>query len=123
MLDFNPFSITTDALLFQWPELLKLKELEFRLVESEAHAKETSHGGINPIYSSNAVPKELIDFGEGKSLLEFTETFAKQLQQMTLNDDDSDSDSDSDNNESSPTNNKEKDNSTSKEKATTSDNK
>lgn len=96
LLDFNPFSITTDALLFNWPELLKLKELQFRLVESEAHAKETSHGGANPIYSSNAVPKELIDFGEGKTLLEFTETFAKQLQQMSLKEDD-DSDSDNEN--------------------------
>lgn len=89
LLDFNPFSVTTDALLFQWPELLKKKggeAMEFRLVESEAHAKETSHGGINPIYSTNCVPKELIDFGEGKTLLEFTETFAKQLQQMTMED-------------------------------------
>ncbi|ORX49946.1 D123-domain-containing protein [Piromyces finnis] len=90
LLDFNPFSITTDSLLFKWPELLKLEEMEFRLVESEAHAKETSHGGINPIYSTNSVPQELIDFGEGKTLLEFTETFAKQLQQMSIDYDSSD---------------------------------
>ncbi|ORX65321.1 D123-domain-containing protein [Anaeromyces robustus] len=112
LLDFNPFSITTDALLFNWPELLKLNEFEFRLVESEAHAKETSHGGINPIYSTNCVPKELIDFGEGKTLLEFTEKFAKELQQMSLKEDD-DSDDDDNNNKETNTNSK----------ASTSDNK
>jgi len=112
LLDFNPFSITTDALLFNWPELLKLNEFEFRLVESEAHAKETSHGGINPIYSTNCVPKELIDFGEGKTLLEFTEKFAKELQQMSLKDDD---DSDDDENINKETNNN--------SNASTSDNK
>jgi hypothetical protein len=78
IMDFNPFSINTDSLLFQWDELLGLTQeaTSIRCVESESDAQ-----GIEPAYTFNRLPKEAFDFSkDGASLADF----AKRLQEEII---------------------------------------
>lgn len=78
IMDFNPFSINTDPLLFQWSELLRLNQeaTVIRCVDSESAAQ-----GVEPAYAFNRLPKEAFDFSkDGKTLVEF----AKRLQEEII---------------------------------------
>ncbi|KAJ3127312.1 hypothetical protein HK098_006491 [Nowakowskiella sp. JEL0407] len=70
LVDFNPFSETTDTLLYSWDEILKGDTLSMRIVESNSEANMTSQ------YSSNKVPIDLIDAStNGKTLQELAQMF------------------------------------------------
>ncbi|KAI8814306.1 D123-domain-containing protein [Cladochytrium replicatum] len=65
LIDFNPFSPTTDSLLFSWEELLTRTNLGIRIVESQAAASMTMP------YISNRLPKDAIDLSNGQSIDDF----------------------------------------------------
>ncbi|CAO3635228.1 unnamed protein product [Cunninghamella blakesleeana] len=93
LLDFNPFSPTTDSLLYNWDELLKfdtdLQEPEFRIIGSETEANGLTCTA--PRFASNMVPKDVIDLSDGKSIAEFADDF-QRIMALSSQQDDSDSD-------------------------------
>lgn len=59
VVDFNPFAYYTDALLFDWDELAGWQTdapMEFRIIESDEHARACSRGWANPKFSSSRLP-------------------------------------------------------------------
>lgn len=77
MIDFNPYALQTDSLLFSWSELQALsldRPAEFRLVESEAQASQSM-----PRYSHNRYPKEVVGLSDGSSIAEFAQKWRDAL--------------------------------------------
>ncbi|KAI9315673.1 D123-domain-containing protein [Dichotomocladium elegans] len=90
LVDFNPFTHTTDGLLFDWAELIHIShdDPEFRIIESAMDA-----GCCNaPRFATNMVPKDVIDLSDGRSVAEFAEEFQRAM--MLVGQDDSSSDND-----------------------------
>ncbi|KND04798.1 cell proliferation protein CDC123 [Spizellomyces punctatus DAOM BR117] len=78
LLDFNPFSLTTDSLLFQWQEILRHPTSQppiFRIIESQANATQSPY----PAYTTSRLPREAIDLSSGASIEEFAENFRRRL--------------------------------------------
>ncbi|KAJ3082408.1 hypothetical protein HK100_009681 [Physocladia obscura] len=80
LLDFNPFSIITDSLLFEWNEILQHEGTEgmgLRVVLSNGET------GLQhqPMYATNRIPKDAIDLSDGKTLAEFAQ---KMVEEMAL---------------------------------------
>ena len=71
LIDFNPFAPSTDPLLFTWPELLEMKEFEFRIVNSQEDVRERGHVR----FEHNRLPREIIDISNGSSIAEFMDKF------------------------------------------------
>jgi hypothetical protein len=81
LLDFNPFSLTTDSLLFEWPQILDGPVLEtphFLVIEGQDEVQ----GAHQPAYSINRLPKEVIDLSNGASIEEFATRFQETLRMM-----------------------------------------
>ncbi|KAI9303859.1 D123-domain-containing protein [Cunninghamella echinulata] len=97
LLDFNPFSTTTDSLLYDWEELVKFdtdnQEPEFRIIQSEVEANGLVCNA--PRFAANMVPKDVIDLSDGKSIAEFAEDF-QRIMALSSQQDDSDSGTDTD---------------------------
>jgi hypothetical protein len=77
LLDFNPFSPTTDPLLFQWSEILESESdnCTFKCNLSEKEAQ-----GTEPAYTFNRLPKEAFDFShDGSSIADFAKRFNDEL--------------------------------------------
>ncbi|KAI8091326.1 D123-domain-containing protein [Gilbertella persicaria] len=93
LVDFNPFSPSTDALLYDWNELMSFDldttQPEIRLIENQAQADVLSCHA--PKFATNMVPKDVIDLSSGKSIAEFAEEFEKAMKKTEQdgNDDDS----------------------------------
>jgi hypothetical protein len=66
LIDLNPWIPSTDSLLFSWNELQELNggSFELRLIESQNIADGNSMN--QPAFTSNRVPKESIDLGNGE---------------------------------------------------------
>lgn len=81
LMDFNPFCSTTDSILYDWEELatfdLDQKQAEIRLIESEQEANILSCNA--PKFSTNMVPKDVVDLSNGQSIAEFAEEFEKAM--------------------------------------------
>ncbi|KAJ3195485.1 hypothetical protein HK101_011988 [Irineochytrium annulatum] len=81
LVDINPFSATTDSLLFTWDEILNATSISTRLV--------THSNGSNsnqPMFASNRVPKDLLDFSQGATLEGFASRFMDELRLATERD-------------------------------------
>ncbi|KAJ3275633.1 hypothetical protein HDV01_007636 [Terramyces sp. JEL0728] len=77
IMDFNPFAACTDALLFDWDEILNMQELEMRVVESNEQA-----ACAQPQYSHNRLPKDAFDMSNGKTLDEFISVFDQEIKKQ-----------------------------------------
>ncbi|KAI7907667.1 D123-domain-containing protein [Cokeromyces recurvatus] len=81
LVDFNPFSPSTDAILYDWNELISFDldtiEPEIRLVESQQEANILSCNA--PKFATNMIPKDVIDLSSGKSIAEFAEEFERAM--------------------------------------------
>ncbi|KAJ3324231.1 hypothetical protein HDV06_000270 [Boothiomyces sp. JEL0866] len=77
IMDFNPFTHTTDSLLFDWSELQSKQDLEVRVVESNDQA-----ACAQPQYSHNRLPKDAFDMSQGKTLDEFISIFDQEIKRQ-----------------------------------------
>ncbi|KAK4689683.1 hypothetical protein P7C73_g418, partial [Tremellales sp. Uapishka_1] len=82
IIDFQPYRPSTDALLFEYSELLSiLQEANqrlpvFKVVDSK------SHPAVNlsvPNYQSNMMPVEMIEMSQGRSMGEFREAWEEAV--------------------------------------------
>ncbi|KAI7863908.1 D123-domain-containing protein [Spinellus fusiger] len=96
LVDFNPFSPTTDSLLYDWEYLedfdLSTQEPEIRIVPSQAQAN--VHQGSAPQFATNRIPMEAVALSNGRSIAAFAEEFerAMLLNQQASSDSDDASD-------------------------------
>ncbi|KAJ3221597.1 hypothetical protein HK099_003357 [Clydaea vesicula] len=93
LLDFNPLEKETDTMLFGWEELRvsnaeeEIKEIEFRIVESQQEANFNSSSQM--AFSTNRVPKDAIDMSSGVSVIDFMKNMTEQMQAgLTIDSDD-----------------------------------
>ncbi|KAG0183660.1 hypothetical protein DFQ28_001455 [Apophysomyces sp. BC1034] len=81
VVDFNPFSTTTDSLLYEWTELASFdvdkQDPEFRIIQSQAEA--SANACSAPRFATNMVPKDVIDLSDGRSIAEFAEEFQRAM--------------------------------------------
>lgn len=84
IVDFNPYSSSTDPLLFTYPELGDLSttttEPVLRVIESESSA-----AGALPRYSHNRYPKDVVELSEGQSVAEFAKVWGEKLKDAATN--------------------------------------
>ncbi|KAI9482933.1 MAG: D123-domain-containing protein [Benjaminiella poitrasii] len=83
LVDFNPFSPTTDTILYDWNELMTFDldktEPEIRLIQSQSDANILCCNA--PKFATNMIPKDVIDLSSGKSIVEFAEEFERIMRQ------------------------------------------
>lgn len=81
LIDFNPFAITTDSLLFDWEELIPGIPLIpfFRVIMSETQASQAM-----PAFSHNRYPQEVVGMSDGASIAEFAQKWREALADATL---------------------------------------
>ncbi|KAF9110111.1 hypothetical protein BGX27_006766 [Mortierella sp. AM989] len=76
LIDFNPFAQKTDALLFEWEELLLAQErLPLRLLASEAAGQH-----MHQPFAFNRYPSDVTDLSNGQTVADFAEAFYKKVQ-------------------------------------------
>ncbi|KAG0048581.1 hypothetical protein BGZ83_006465 [Gryganskiella cystojenkinii] len=76
LIDFNPFAQKTDALLFDWAELLLTEErMPLRLLASEAAGQH-----MRQPFAFNRYPSDVTDLSNGQTVAEFAEAFYKKVQ-------------------------------------------
>ncbi|SCZ88487.1 BZ3500_MvSof-1268-A1-R1_Chr2-1g04442 [Microbotryum saponariae] len=91
ILDFNPYSSTTDALLFTWSELNEIviptsdasrtsTLPEIRIVTSAAMLANQAL----PAFSHNRYPKDVVELSDGASIAEFAKEWAARLEEGVL---------------------------------------
>jgi hypothetical protein len=84
LLDINPFTPATDALLFSWDEILEMddgQECEFRYIESEIHARQYQQHA--PRFVTSRMPSDAVWLSEGQTLTSFAEQLSKELQRSS----------------------------------------
>ncbi|KAI9328274.1 cell division cycle protein [Obelidium mucronatum] len=103
LIDFNPFSVNTDSLLFTWDEILEVQEekvddvaktegqvscrgLGLRVVSD---ASSCAGGGLThqPMYATNRLPKDAIDLSDGETLAEFAKLLTEEVARSFQSDD------------------------------------
>ncbi|GAA5950528.1 hypothetical protein JCM3765_000519 [Sporobolomyces pararoseus] len=96
IIDFNPYSPSTDSLLFSYSELASLSSPVssssstattlpiLKVVGSEGSA------GALPRYSHNRYPKDVVELSEGQSVAEFAKVWGEKLKDATLGDEGND---------------------------------
>ncbi|KAF9976129.1 hypothetical protein BGZ73_009104 [Actinomortierella ambigua] len=76
LIDFNPLAQKTDALLFEWEEILTAKEpLLLRLLPSEEAGRH-----MRQPFEFNRYPSDVTDLSNGQTVAEFAEEFYKKVQ-------------------------------------------
>ncbi|KAJ3190461.1 hypothetical protein HDU85_000759 [Gaertneriomyces sp. JEL0708] len=77
LIDINPFSRVTDTLLFDWQEILQFtnESPEFRVINGHWELSNVAQ----PAFSSNRLPREVIDVSNGASIEQFTQNFNNLL--------------------------------------------
>jgi len=64
LIDFNPFGVTTDSLLFEWDDLINIKSQPGKMPEFRCV---TSYNGIQPSpYRYYAMPVDVLDINTGQ---------------------------------------------------------
>lgn len=80
LIDINPFDLQTDGILYNWQELLELREaddLEFRLTTNERGMGTFA----TPAYSINQIPKDVIDASAGgENIAEFAKKWMNMME-------------------------------------------
>ncbi|CAG8481979.1 10208_t:CDS:2, partial [Racocetra persica] len=84
LIDFNPFGPMTDSLLFTWEDLLTGPQI-FRIITSQSQANQSR----SQPFATNRLPREVFDFSQGQTVVEFAERFQRELM---IKDDSSDND-------------------------------
>ncbi|KAJ3242623.1 hypothetical protein HDU81_000068 [Chytriomyces hyalinus] len=83
LIDFNPFSTTTDSLLYEWEELKVSRtdahEGSVSVVPQLRVVKGPNSSHNQPAYATNRIPKDVVDFSDGQSIAEFARVMAEQL--------------------------------------------
>ncbi|KAF0462941.1 CdC protein [Gigaspora margarita] len=91
LIDFNPFGPMTDSLLFTWEEILTATGPPiFRIITSQSQA----HQSRSQPFVTNRFPREMFDFSQGQTVVEFAERFQREL----MIEENSDNDENQDNN-------------------------
>ena len=87
LIDMNPFAPRTDPGLFEWTEILEMRdgEVEVRFVQEN----ERRIGGLE--FSAQRVPKDVVDVSQGRGVVEFAVEWEKMLRKGVQNDVESDS--------------------------------
>ncbi len=87
LIDMNPFAPRTDPGLFEWTEILEMRdgEVEVRFVKEN----ERRIGGLE--FSAQRVPKDVVDVSQGRGVVEFAVEWEKMLRKGVQNDVESDS--------------------------------
>lgn len=87
LIDMNPFAPRTDPGLFEWNEILGMRdgEVEVRFVEEN----ERRIGGLE--FSAQRVPREVVDVSQGRGVVEFAVEWEEMLRKGVQNDVESDS--------------------------------
>ncbi|KAI8825739.1 D123-domain-containing protein [Fimicolochytrium jonesii] len=94
LLDFNPFSPTTDSLLFSWPEILNAPTQStsdadlpspptsppFRIIPSPSLTIQSAH----PAYSMNRLPRDAVDLSNGASIDQFADDWRRMVRDAAL---------------------------------------
>jgi hypothetical protein len=83
LVDINPLSPVTDSLLFEWEDLLSLPISDtplYCIIESPSEI----HEAHQPKYSSNRLPKEVIDLSNGVMIDDFASQFQRELSLAAL---------------------------------------
>ncbi|KAI9146502.1 D123-domain-containing protein [Paraphysoderma sedebokerense] len=79
IVDFNPFSVETDALLYSWPEILQMSTAPcrplLRIVESQMEASQSTA----PAFTANRLPMDVIDLSNGRDIADFAKRFDEEL--------------------------------------------
>ncbi|KAF9181218.1 hypothetical protein BGZ51_005578 [Haplosporangium sp. Z 767] len=76
LIDFNPLAQKTDALLFEWEELLQAQErIPMRLLASEAAGQH-----MHQPFAFNRYPSDVTDLSNGQTVADFAEAFYKKVQ-------------------------------------------
>ncbi|KIL67823.1 hypothetical protein M378DRAFT_980458 [Amanita muscaria Koide BX008] len=83
ILDFNPYALRTDALLFTYEDLQALSEVNgdtpvLRVIDSPSHPAATRNAPAN---SHNIIPFEALDMSSGKSIDAFAEIWERSIQE------------------------------------------
>lgn len=96
LVDFNPFCPTTDGLMYEWAELYSLSpddnNAEMRVITSQVEANMRAR--CAPSFSSNMVPKDVVDLSSGQTIAQFAESFHRAMAGQAQEDDSSDEDED-----------------------------
>ncbi|ORY39354.1 D123-domain-containing protein [Rhizoclosmatium globosum] len=87
LIDFNPFSINTDSLLFTWDELIA-----FEVPTQEGPVENCAGMGLRvvstpsdsgltyqPMYATNRMPKDAVDLSDGQTLAEFAQQLTEEV--------------------------------------------
>ncbi|KAI8580275.1 hypothetical protein K450DRAFT_237687 [Umbelopsis ramanniana AG] len=81
LVDFNPFSPTTDGLLYEWAELYQISpddnNADIRIITSQVEANMRAR--CAPSFSANMVPKDVVDLSNGQTIAQFAEDFHKAM--------------------------------------------
>ena len=83
----NPFAPRTDPGLFEWNEILEIRdgEVEVRFVKEN----ERRIGGLE--FSAQRVPRDVVDVSQGRGVVEFAVEWEEMLRKGVQNDVESDS--------------------------------
>ena len=83
----NPFAPRTDPGLFEWNEILEMRdgEVEVRFVKEN----ERRIGGLE--FSAQRVPRDVVDASQGRGVVEFAVEWEEMLRNGVQNDVESDS--------------------------------
>ena len=81
IIDFNPFTQSTDSLLFDWEEIYLLKENStiFKLVENQLMANSASNS-LSSNYYLNKIPQDLLSLSNGSNSAEYLENIIREMQ-------------------------------------------
>ncbi|KAJ7626659.1 D123-domain-containing protein [Mycena polygramma] len=88
ILDFNPYAVRTDPLLFTYDELHALSlssdaSPEFRVIDSRAHPAATSNA---PAHQHNMIPFEALSLSSGRDIEEFADAWKEGIVQSSMAD-------------------------------------
>ena len=83
VLDFNPYAIRTDPLLFTYEELSSIFTMgsstpELRTIDSPLHPAVTRNA---PAHQHNMLPIEALALSGGRGIDEFSDLWQKEIQQ------------------------------------------
>ncbi|KAJ7670270.1 D123-domain-containing protein [Mycena rosella] len=84
ILDFNPYAVRTDPLLFTYDELHALSLVsdrpapELRVIDSRAHPAATSNA---PAHQHNMIPFEALSLSSGRDVQEFADAWEEGIRQ------------------------------------------
>lgn len=83
IIDFNPYAVRTDALLFEYEELLAIlvenrsSAPELRVIDSKTHPAVTRNA---PEHQHNMIPFEALSLSSGMDIEQFKESFHEEIE-------------------------------------------